>query len=63
MDAAFDESLNKLGNLYEEGKICLHKIGPPDLNNEDYWRLFEILRELRDIAAVQMQNIHWKNEN
>lgn len=56
----FKEKLEKLDELYEEGKDCLHAIYNPDPRHA---RLYEILREMRDLCVVQMQNIHWKNDN
>lgn len=59
----FDDNLKKLGDLYEEGKDCLHKITIPGIPVEWHSRLFEILQEMRDLAAVQMQHKHWLGEN
>lgn len=56
----FDAKLDKLGELYEEGKDCLHQIYQPGTHHS---RLYEILREMRDLAALQMQTIHWKSDN
>lgn len=54
------EKLKLLGDLYEEGKDCLSQIYSSD---PAHARLYEILREMRDLSVVQIQNIHWKNEN
>lgn len=65
----FEESLKKLGDLYEEGKDCLNSllgaamgsIFPEDI--EKHGRLYQILQQMRDLAAVQMQHKHWLNDN
>lgn len=61
----FDESLNKLGDLYEEGKDCLHRLTILDDNegSKNYYRLFDILREMRDLSAINMKKVHFKNDN
>jgi len=56
----FEQRLEKLSNLYEEGKDCLHAIYNPDPRHA---RLYEILRELKDMAATQLQTIHWQQPN
>lgn len=46
----FNEKLDRIGELYEEGKdILAYSIVPYNSN------LYEILRELRDIAAVNLK--------
>lgn len=60
----FNDRLKKLGDLYEEGKDQLQKMYPADHADIKPWeRLFDILREMRDIAAVQLQKNHFINEN
>lgn len=65
----FQKLLLDLGKLYEEGKDCLHSIygavnvSPFSEDKERHARLYDILREMRDIAAAQMQKIHWIPEN
>lgn len=64
----FDESLKKLGDLYEEGKDCLNSLpiarGLIMDDEKDYEaRLFEILREMRDLSAITMKKLHWQPEN
>lgn len=64
----FEENLKKLGDLYEEGKDCLTALtaavyNHPMGNSAKHNRLYDILREMRDIAATQMQKIHWIPEN
>ena len=54
----FDASLKTLGDLYEEGKYCLHSLSILEDEKEDYWRLFDILKEMRDL-----QKFHFKIEN
>lgn len=56
----FEGKLDRLGDLYEEGKDCLSQIFSPA---KEHARLYEILREMRDMAAGQMQTIHWKSDN
>ncbi len=68
-EAEFKERLKQLGDLYEEGKDCLHSMfgavnmSPFPDDKDKHARLYDILREMRDIAAVQMQKIHWVPEN
>lgn len=61
----FDESLKELGELYEEGKDLIIKVLPPEKFGEDYniERLYDVLKEMRDLAATTMQKLHWKIEN
>lgn len=51
----FDRSLKQLGDLYEEGKDCLHSLSILNEEREHYNRVFDIIRELRDIAAVSLK--------
>ncbi len=59
----FDESLKTLGDLYEEGKGCLHQLSILEDEKESYWRLFDILKEMRDLSAVNMKKLHTTVEN
>ena len=59
----FDASLKTLGDLYEEGKDCLHSLSILEDEKDSFWRLFEILKEMRDLSAVNMQKLHFKIEN
>ena len=59
----FDESLKQLGSLYEEGKDCLHQLSILEDEKESYWRLFDILKEMRDLSAVNMKKLHTTVEN
>lgn len=62
----FEDNLNKLGSLYEEGKDCLNQLFSQwklIKEREAHARLYDILKEMRDLAAVQMQHKHWINEN
>lgn len=56
----FEAKLDQLGDLYEEGKDCLALLYSPDPKHA---RLYEILREMRDIAAVSMKAVHTIDEN
>lgn len=62
----FEQNLKKLGDLYEEGKDKLLLILPMTPTNDEWealYRLYDILKEMRDLAAVQMQHKHFLNEN
>lgn len=62
----FEDNLNKLGELYEEGKTLATALLPAPASKKDMdnWdRLRAVLQEMRDLAAVQMQHKHWINEN
>jgi hypothetical protein len=59
----FDEGLKNIGSLYEEGKDCLHCLSILEEEREDYDRVFEILREFRDIAAMQLKAAHKITDN
>ena len=60
----FHDNLKKLGDLYEEGKDCLAMTYPVITSAIKYHdRLYAILKEMRDLCAVQMQHKHWINEN
>ena len=64
-DKEFDEALKQLGNLYEEGKSCVHYFYP-DLSVESEHkasRLFDVLREMRDLAAITMKKLYQSNEH
>jgi hypothetical protein len=60
----FDKNLEQIGKLYEEGKDCLSSLmihHPPDIRSQS--RLYEILREMRDISAVQLKANHEIKDN
>jgi len=61
----FDGSLNKLGDLYEEGKGCvnwfINSLGADD--HDKAMRLYDILKEMRDLSAVNMKKLHFKTDN
>lgn len=63
----FNERIEKVGKLYEEGKECLFTIEPvyepTQSEKHAYSRLFEILKQLRDIACTQIQDTHKLHEN
>jgi len=62
----FKDNLKKLGELYEEGKKLATALLPApasETDMENWDRLRTVLREMRDLAAVQMQHKHWVNEN
>lgn len=56
----FEKKLKLLDDLYEEGKDCLNHVSVPfgDCNQKKLLRAFEILFEMRNIAATQMKAIH-----
>lgn len=60
----FDKNLERIGELYEGGKDLLNGMMihyPEDLKARD--RLFQVLREMRDIAAVSLKANHEIKEN
>lgn len=62
----FDDQLKRIGDLYEEGKDCMHELPIGEWHGNEmrhYSRVFEILRELRDIAAVSLKSNHEVKEN
>lgn len=65
MEKEFTEALSKLSELYEQGKSCLHNIPRPVRFDEaqSYDRLYNVLKDMRDLAATTMQKLHWKNPN
>lgn len=54
----FAVKLNTLSDLYEEGKDCLHSLSILDSERNDYDRLFDILKEVRDLSAVSMKQLY-----
>jgi antitoxin component HigA of HigAB toxin-antitoxin module len=62
-ESEFDESLKKLGHLYEEGKDCLHQLSILEDERGSYHRVFEILKEMRDLSAVTIKKLHTQSEN
>lgn len=62
----FEENLKRLGDLYEEGKDLTGLLLPIPAREADlkaFGRLRAVLREMRDLAAVQMRHKHDINEN
>lgn len=62
----FNDNLKKLGDLYEEGKKLSSFLLPIPATHSDMkaWdRLREILKDMRDLAAIQMQRNHFIDEN
>lgn len=63
-EKTFDENLQKIGDLYEAGKDRLSSLL---LTHEEDWdsreELFNILREMRDIAAVNLKANHEIKDN
>lgn len=60
----FDERLKRIGDLYENGKDELNGMMihyPADISARE--RLFQILREMRDIAAVSLKANHEVKDN
>lgn len=65
-EKAFDKQLTRIGELYEEGKEVLQEIQFNRnlmLKQGLYDRAFEIIRELRDIAATSLKEHHKITEN
>lgn len=62
----FDENLKRIGELYEKGKDNLNCL-PRHLFSEDeradHSQLFDILREMRDIAAINLKANHKVTDN
>lgn len=60
----FSETLTKIGDLYEEGKDCLFAMSSPEvMNDKNYNRLFAILAQMRDLAAVALKANHKVSDN
>ena len=62
----FEDNLKKLGELYEEGKTLATALLPAPSTKKDMenWdRLRQVLQQMRDLAAVQLQHKHWINDN
>lgn len=59
----FDERLKEIGDLYEEGKDCLNSLGILEEDRADWSRLFDIIREMRDIAAISLKANHEVKDN
>jgi len=57
-EKTFDANLQRLGDLYEEGKDCLNGLGILEEDREDWSRVFDILREMRDIAVLSLKANH-----
>jgi hypothetical protein len=62
----FDENLKRIGDLYEEGKDCLNNLPIGALHGDEmksYSRLFEVIREMRDLAAINLKANHEIKDN
>jgi hypothetical protein len=63
------DQIKTISDLYEEGKDCLHTLPIGQFHGDEmkaHARAFEVLRELRDIAAVAAKDVgsleQWKKE-
>jgi hypothetical protein len=55
----FDEKLQHLSDLYESAKNRLHDCRPPyDERAEHHSALFDIIQEMRDIAATSLRALY-----
>lgn len=54
----FNETLKIIGDLYEEGKDCLFSLSILEEEHKYYHRLFEIIQEMRDLAATNLKVNH-----
>lgn len=52
-EKTFDDNLKRIGDLYEEGKDCLNGLSILEEERPTWSRCYEIIREMRDIAAVK----------
>lgn len=60
----FDEQLEKLDGLYEGIKDCLHILTPTDMKDLlTQQSAYNKLKQLRDMCAVQLQRMHWVDQN
>jgi hypothetical protein len=57
-EKTFGARLKEIGDLYEEGKDCLNGLSILEEERTEWSRLFEIIREMRDIAAVNLKANH-----
>jgi len=60
----FDKNLNRIGELYEHGKDLLHGLlllEPSDQKSRS--EIYEVLREMRDLAAVNLKRNHEIKDN
>lgn len=65
-ESAFDENLNKISELYENGKKALHNWEyklPGESERQYADQLYAILREMRDIACLNLKRTHAIGEN
>lgn len=62
-ETEFDRQLKRIGDLYEEGKDCLNSLQILEDDRTEWSRVYEIIRELRDIAAVSLKGHHEIKEN
>jgi hypothetical protein len=59
----FQTRLYEIGKLYEDGKDCLNSLSILEDEWAEYNKLFEIIRELRDIASVAVKQAYQLKEN
>lgn len=65
-ERTFDENLKRIGDLYEEGKDCLSDLPIGSYHGgemKSHSRLYEILAELRTLAAVNLKANHEIKDN
>ena len=58
IEKEFNAKIDALNDLYESGKDCLQSL--PVTEKDSYWRLFEILKQLRDLAIENIQLLNNK---
>lgn len=63
------DKIKTIGDLYEEGKDCLHTLPIGQFHGDEmkaHARAFDVLRELRDIAATASKDVEslerWQQE-
>ena len=56
----FDHKLNRMGELYEEGKDLLFHL---QIEDPAHRRMFDVLKEMRDLACVAMQDAYMPDVN
>lgn len=59
----FDKSIDELNDMYEEGKTCLHQLSILIDEQDSYHRLFDIIKDLRKIAATALRNQYNNGKN
>lgn len=56
-----EDQLTQIGDLYEEGKDRLNSIHVLNEDRPHWSRCYDIIRELRDIAATQWKQLRDKS--